>query len=139
MSTYRYQGFMDRGSMDHTAGGGDGSVEMSFTRSLKEFVAVDDEIKRVSQEAKELRKNKRVLENAISLHMINNELDEGRVDTSALRVVQKKKTTNAYTRANVSECALTLFGSESAEKLLCMIDDMKQTKESHGIKRVRAN
>lgn len=114
------------------------TVEMSFTRSIGEFVAVDDEIKRVTQEAKELRKNKRVLEDAISEHMISNDLEEGRFESSALRVVKKNKSTNAYTRNNVRECAMTLFGSESTEALLKMIDDMKQTTELNGIKRTRA-
>jgi len=122
--------------MEHSEEGG--TVEMSFTRSIGEFVAVDDEIKRVTQEAKELRKNKRVLEDAISEHMISNDLEEGRFETTALRVVKKNKSTNAYTRANVRECAMTLLGSEKTEALLKMVDELKQTTESNGIKRIRA-
>lgn len=114
-----------------------GTVSMSFTRSLGEFLAVDDEIKRVSQEAKELRRNKTVLEDAISCHMLDNDLDEGKFEASTVRVVKKQKSNNAFTRSNVQQCALTLFGAESAESLLRMIDDLKQTTESHGIKRMR--
>lgn len=116
-----------------------GTVDMSFTRSLEEYIAVDDEIKRLSTEAKELRKNKNVLEDSISSHMLENELDEGRIQEATVRVVKKKKTTNTFTRSNVQQCALTLLGAEKTEALVQMIDDLKETTESHGIKRLRAS
>lgn len=116
-----------------------GTVDMSFTRSLEEYIAVDDEIKRLSTEAKELRKNKNVLEDSISSHMLENELDEGRIQEATVRVVKKKKTTNTFTRSNVQQCALTLLGAEKTEALVRMIDDLKETTESHGIKRLRAS
>ena len=113
------------------------TVDMSFARSVEEFIAVDDEIKRIAQEAKELRKNKTVLEGAISSHMLDNELDEGRFEESTVKVVKKRKCSNAFTKSNVLQCALTLFGSERADSLVKMVEDMQETTESHGIKRLR--
>lgn len=115
-----------------------GTVDMSFARSLGEYIAVDDEILKLSTEAKELRKNKHVLEEAISSHMLDNELDEGKFEDATVRVVKKKKTTNTFTRSNVQQCALTLFGAEKTDALVRMIDDLKETTECHGIKRLRA-
>lgn len=124
---------------DGEQGSSAGTVDMSFTRSLQEYIAVDDEIKRLSTEAKGLRKNKNVLEDAISSHMLDNELDEGKCEDATVRVVKKKKSTNTFTRSNVQQCALTLLGAEKTDALVRMIDDLKETTESHGIKRLRAS
>lgn len=120
---------------DSTAAG----YDTSFARNLEKFVTLDDEMKKKSEEAKTLRNNKAALEQSISAHMLDHELDEGTVDGSTVRVVKKKKVTNAFTRSNVQQCALTLFGAEGAESLLRKIDDLRETTESHGIKRIRTN
>ena len=113
--------------------------DTSFARNLENFVTLDDEIKKKSEEAKKLRNNKAALEESISTHMLDHELDEGTVDGSTVRMVKKKKVTNAFTRSNVQQCALALFGAEGADSLLRKIDDLKETTESHGIKRIRTN
>lgn len=115
------------------------TCDTSFARNLEKFVTLDDEIKKKSEEAKKLRNNKAALEESISTHMLDHELDEGTVDGSTVRVVKKKKVTNALTRSNVQQCAQTLFGAEGADSLLRKIDDLRETTESHGIKRIRTN
>lgn len=115
------------------------SVGMTFKRSLEEFLAVDDEIKKMSGESKELRKNKKILEDAISTHMLDNQLEEESFETSRVKVFHKKSSSNAFTKSNVHDCALTLFGAERAGSLVRMIEELKETTESSGIKRLRAS
>lgn len=113
--------------------------DTSFVRNLEEFINLDDLIKKKSEEARGLRHSKATLEECISAHMLDHELDEGTFETSTIRVVKKKKVTNAFTRSNVQQCALSLFGAEGAASLLRKIDDLKETTESRGIKRIRTN
>ncbi len=112
-------------------------VNMTFKRSLEEFIAVDDEMKKMSAESKELRKNKKILEDAISNHMVDNDLEEQSFEQSRVKVFKKKTSSNSFTRANVTECALLLLGSEKCDALIKMIDGLKETTESTGIKRIK--
>lgn len=115
------------------------TTESSFERNIEEFITLDDEIKKNSEEARGLRHEKAALEECISAHMLDHELDEGTFETSTIKVVKKKKVTNALTRSNVQQCARSLFGAEGAASLLRKIDDLRETTESHGIKRIRTN
>lgn len=102
---------------------------MSFKRSLEEFIAVDDEIKNMARESKELRRNKQILEEPISTHMLDNGLEEQSIEISGVKVCKKKSSCNMFTKANVAQCALTLFGSEITDALIQMIEDLKETTE----------
>ena len=115
------------------------SENTSFVRNLEKFISLDDEMKKKNEEVRGLRHNKAALEKSISAHMLDHELDEGTFETSTIRVVKKKVVKNAFTRSNVQQCALSLFGADGAASLLRKIDDLKDTTESHGIKRIRTN
>lgn len=114
------------------------AVGMTFKRSLEEFLSVDDEMKRISNDSRELRKNKKILEDAISTHMIQNKLEERSFETSKVKVFKKKSAKNSFTKANVQQCAKTLFGAEGADSLSKMIEGLREITESAGIKRVKS-
>lgn len=110
--------------------------EMSFVTSLTTFVEIDDELKRVTEEAKVLRKNKATLEVAISTHMVENDIGEHRcIDTSRVKVFKKKSTKSAYNKAGVYECAQIMFGGDKAATLIALLEDKKDVRESFGLKR----
>lgn len=111
--------------------------EMSFETSLKTYVEIDDELKRIAEEAKMLRKNKAALEAAISTHMVENEIGEHRcMDASRVKIFTKKSTKSAYNKSGVYECAQVLLGSDKAEALICMLEEKKDVRESTGLKRM---
>lgn len=110
--------------------------EMSFETSLTTFVEIDDELKRVAEEAKVLRKNKAALEEAISTHMVENDIGEHRcIDTSRVKIFKKKSTKSAYNKAGVYEAAQIMFGGDKAATLITLLEDKKDVKESFGLKR----
>lgn len=110
--------------------------EMSFETSLTTFIEIDDELKRVAEEAKILRKNKAALEEAISTHMVENDIGEHPcMDTSRVKIFTKKSTKNAYNKAGVYECAQIMLGSEKAQNLISLLEDKKDVRESFGLKR----
>lgn len=110
---------------------------MSFETTLRTYVEIDDELKRVASEAKALRKNKAALESAISSHMVDHEIGEHTcLDTSRVKIYTKKSTKSAFNKDGVHECAQLLFGSEKAEALLALIEDKKDVTESTGLKRI---
>lgn len=109
---------------------------MSLEQSLATFVEVDNELKRVAEEAKLLRKNKSALEEAITLHMVKHEIEEKIcTDDSKVKVVKKKTTKSGFTKAGVSECAELLLGVDKARTLMAMIEDKKDVTESFALKR----
>ena len=110
--------------------------DMSFETSLTTFVEIDDELKRVSEEAKVLRKNKAALEEAISTHMVQHDIGEHMcTDESRVKIFTKKSTKSAFNKAGVYECAQTMFGSDKAANLIALIEDKKDVQESLGLKR----
>lgn len=110
---------------------------MSFETSLRTYVEIDDELKRVAAEAKTLRKNKAALESAISSHMIDREIGEQTcLDASRVKIYTKKSTKSAFNRAGVHECAQLMFGTDKADALLALIDEKKDVTESTGLKRI---
>lgn len=112
-------------------------MEMSFDESLATFVEIDDELKQLSEKAKELRRNKAALEAAISSHMVKNEIPEQTcTDTSRIKVYTKKSTKTAYNKAGVYECAQLMLGTDKAVALVKLIEARKNVKESTGLKRL---
>jgi len=110
---------------------------MSLESSIKTFVQIDDELKRVATEVKVLRGNKVALEQTISEQMIQNHIEELDCrDNTKLKVYTKKSNPNVFTKSNVSECATLLFGEDRAEQLVNSIEERKETKESCSIKRM---
>lgn len=113
-------------------------MEMSFDESLVAFVEVDDELKRVGQVTKDLRKNKAALEAAISAHMVENDIPEKKCeDTSRIKIFTKKSTKTLYNKSGVYECAQLLFGTEKASSLIRLMEEKKDVRESTGLKRLR--
>lgn len=110
---------------------------LSFEMSLRTYVEIDDELKRISSEAKSLRSNKAALESAISSHMVDNEINEHKcLDTSRVKIYTKKSSKSAYNKAGVYDCAQILFGSEKADALLARIEERKNVTESTALKRI---
>ncbi|CAM9702889.1 unnamed protein product [Ectocarpus sp. 6 AP-2014] len=116
---------------------GDTSQASSFECRVQEFITLDDKIKRINHEARGLRANKNILEDSISSHMLHSEPNaHGAIP---VKVVKKKRVTNSFTKSNVHDCASRLFGADGAQTLLKQIEDLKETTETHVIKRVKAN
>lgn len=111
---------------------------MTFETDLQVFTEIDDELRRVAEEVKTLRNDKLALEQSISAHMVENQIEEHEChdkDTK-IKIFTKKSSTNTFTKPIVYECAQILFGADKAESLVKMIDDRRETKESTGIKRM---
>lgn len=108
---------------------------MSLEASVTNFVEIDDELKRISEESKVLRKNKASLEEEITSHMVQNEIGEIFTKNSKVKIFKRKSTKSAYNKAGVFECAELLFGRDRATKLIAMIEDKKDITESVGLKR----
>lgn len=112
---------------------------MSFETSLKTFVEIDDELKKVADEAKLLRKNKAALETSISTHMMRNDIEEQScLDNSRVKIVTKKRLSSGFNKRGVHECATELFGQDNATLLVKMIEEKKSVEESTGLKRLGA-
>ena len=106
--------------------------------TVKTFAEIDDEIKRVRNEIKTLRSNKVSLENDISSHMNNNQIEEiDCADDTKVKKYTKKSISNVYKKENVQECALLLIGEDRTNALLKMIEDKKEVRETTGIKRMK--
>ena len=111
--------------------------EVSFETTLKTYLEIDDELKKIAAEAKILRKNKSALEAAISTHMVENDIGEHRcTDTSRIKIFTKKSTKSAYNKSGVYECAQVMLGSDKAAALISMLEEKKDVRESTGLKRM---
>lgn len=109
----------------------------SFEGKLKTYVDIDNELKRVAQEVKELKQNKTDLEHYLSDHMVNHEIEEHScMDNTKIKVYTKKSSSNVFTKPIVHECAMTLFGQENADKLVKLVEEHKEVRESTGLKRM---
>jgi len=110
---------------------------MPLDNNLKTFVQIDNELKRVAEEVKALKANKVALEEDISTQMVHNQIEElDCKDQTKIKIYTKKSCPNVFTKPNVFECAVTLFGSEKAEALVKLVEERKKTKETTGIKRM---
>lgn len=112
---------------------------MSLENNIKTFASIDDEMKRMSVEMKQLRTNKTTLEENISNEMTQQEIDEVSCqDDTKVKMYTKKKTSNPFKKPNVESCAVKLFGEDKAKLLVKMIEDMQETEESTGLKRLNS-
>lgn len=112
---------------------------MSLESRIKTYVEIDDELKRVADEVKILKSNKVALEEDISNQMVQHHIQElDCKDQTKVKVYTKKSSPNVFTKPNVIECAITLFGSDKTDELVNLIEERKRTKETTGIKRMAA-
>ena len=109
----------------------------NFEGKLKTFVEIDNELKRVANEVKELKQSKLDLENSLSEHMVHHEIEEHScMDNTKVKVYTKKSSSNVFTKPIVYECALTLFGQDQADALVKLVEERKEVRESTGLKRM---
>ena len=110
---------------------------MPLDTNLRTFVEIDNELKRVAEEVKALKANKVALEEDISTQMVQNQIEElDCKDQTKVKIYTKKSCPSVFTKPNVFECAVTLFGREKAESLVKLIEERKKTKETVCIKRM---
>jgi len=110
---------------------------MALENNIKTFVELDDELKRVAEEVKVLKTNKEALAEDISTQMIKHHIEElDCKDHTKVKVYTKKSSPSVFTKPNVIQCALTLFGSEKTDALVDLLEQKKVTKETVCIKRM---
>jgi len=110
---------------------------MSLENRISTFIELDDELKRVADEVKILKTNKVALEDDISKMMVQHNIHElDCKDHTKVKVYTKKSSPSVFTKPNVLQCALTLFGAEKADILVDLIEQRKVTRETTGIKRM---
>lgn len=106
-------------------------------KNIQAFSNIDDEMKKLSEELKVLRQNKGSLEATISSEMTENSIEEVVCeDETKVKVYTKRSTKNAFKKPNVQSCAIKLFGEDNADALVKMIEQMQETEESTGLKRL---
>ena len=111
--------------------------EQDFAGHVDVFFKLDDELKGVSQEIKDLRSNRWSMEGRIAKHMHENGIPET-ISPSGKIKVYKSKNSSPMNKALVEEAATELFGSDQAARLMKHIEGKRDVVEKIRIKRVAA-
>lgn len=114
---------------------------MSFEENIKNWVAIDNQIKLLNEKAKELRENKNTMENSIMSYVKINKLTNAVVNISdgKLKFVTTKQTP-PLTLKYVEDCLKKCIKSEEQVKhIMNYIKDSRESKYSPDIKRYYAN
>jgi hypothetical protein len=113
---------------------------MSFEENIKNWVAIDNQIKALLEKTRELRENKNKTEEAIMTYVKTNKLSDAVVNISdgKLKFVNAKQTV-PITLKFVEECLFKCIKSEEQVKqIMNYIKDSRETKYSPDIKRYYA-
>lgn len=114
---------------------------MSFEENIKKWVALDNQIKTLSDKTKQLRNDKNTLEEGIITYVETNNLSNATVNISdgKLRFTSSKQTA-PLTLKYVEECLLKCIGNESqVAKIMEVIKESREVKYTSDIKRYSAN
>lgn len=114
---------------------------MSFEENIKNWVAIDNQIKLLNEKTKELRENKNTTEEAIMTYVKINKLANAVVNISdgKLKFVNIKQTA-PLTLKFVEDCLKKCIKSEEQVKqIMNYIKESRESKYSPDIKRYYAN
>lgn len=118
---------MDTGSSNNN--------DQEFAGHVDVFFKLDDELKGVSEEIKDLKSNRSSVEGRIAKHMHENGIPET-ISPSGKIKVYKSKSSSPMNKALVEESATELFGADQAARLMKHIEEKREVTEKIKIKRV---
>lgn len=107
----------------------------NFTSQVTDFLKLDDELKNVAKGVKDLKTNKTSLEERIAQHMEERGIPETISSSGKIKIYTSKSST-PINKALIEESATELFGKESADKLISLIESKREVVEKTRIKRV---
>jgi hypothetical protein len=110
---------------------------MSFEENIKKWVALDNQLKTLTEKTKQMRDDKNRLEEGIMTYVETNKLANATVNISdgKLRFVTSKQTA-PLTLKYVEECLSKCIGNEQqVEKIMKFVKESREVKYSSDIKR----
>lgn len=113
-------------------------MDQEFAGHVDVFFKLDDELKGVSEEIKDLRSNRSSMEGRIARHMHENGIPET-ISQSGKIKVYKSKSMAPMKKALVEEAATELSGADYASRLMKHIEEKRGVVEKIRIKRVGAS
>jgi hypothetical protein len=108
-----------------------------FVGNVNVFLKVDDELRGVSEEIKDLKCSRSSLEGRIARHMHDNGIPET-ISPSGKIKVYSSKTSSPINKALIEEAATELFGEDQAARLVKHIEEKRGVTEKIKLKRVAA-
>ena len=113
-------------------------MDQEFAGHVDVFFKLDDELRGVSEEIRDLRSSRSSMEGRIARHMHENGIPET-ISQSGKIKVYKSKSISPMNKALVEEAASELYGAESAARLMKHIQEKREVVEKIRIKRVGAS
>jgi hypothetical protein len=110
---------------------------MSFEETIKKWVALDNQIKSLSEKTKQLRNDKNTTEESIMNYVETNNLSNATINITdgKLRFVSSKQTA-PLTLRYVEDCLTKCIGNPAqVTKIMQVIKDSREVKISSDIKR----
>lgn len=109
---------------------------MSFEEDIKKWVTVDNEIKKLNEEAKTLREQRSNLTLSINTYVESNDLKHATVKISDGRLkFQSVKVTQPLTLKYVKECLNDCIGNE--EQVSAIMSHIKSNRDSKYVDEVK--
>lgn len=109
---------------------------MSFEEDIKKWVTVDNQIKKLNEEAKTLREQRSNLTLSINTYVESNDLKHATVQISDGRLkFQSVKVTQPLTLKYVKECLNDCIGNE--EQVSTIMSHIKSNRESKYVDEVK--
>jgi hypothetical protein len=112
-------------------------MSSSFQKNIQDWVALDNQIKTLNQQAKELRNNRNVLTNNIFTYAESNNLENAVIKISDGKLkFQNVKSTSPLTFRFIEECLNDVISNEEQVKtIIKYIKSKRETKYNYDIKR----
>lgn len=111
--------------------------DRDFAGHVDVFFKLDDELRGVSEEIKDLKSNRSSMEGRIAKHMHENGIPET-ISPSGKIKVYKSKSSSPMNKALIEEAATELFGADQAARLMKHVGGKREVVEKIRIKRVAA-
>jgi hypothetical protein len=114
---------------------------MSFEENIKKWVAIDNQLKTLTEQTKKMREEKNTAEETIMNYVATNKLENATINITngKLRFVNTKQTP-PLTMKYVEECLRKCMSNETQVKqVMQVIKDSREVKYSADIKRYTNN
>jgi len=112
---------------------------MSFPEQIKQWVAIDNQMKVLSERMKELRETKATLSEQINSYVETEELKEVKISDGQLKFI-KTKETQPLTFKYLETCLKEIISNEEqVEKIIDYVKSKREVKVVADIKRISNN
>ena len=112
---------------------------MSFPEQIKQWVAIDNQMKVLSERMKELRETKATLSEQINSYVETEELKEVKISDGQLKFI-KTKETQPLTFKYLETCLKEIISNEEqVEKIINYVKSKREVKVVADIKRISNN